>query len=149
MSEPKTSNAATNDEGEDVESKGGLVIIVQPDGTEVQGSLPPIGDIVIPSTATKSACIRWLFAVGYPIKEIYQFLGIRYQMVRNIVTTVPKRAAREDLPPLKIRYRENTRDLIDEAMDGALEASMMVSRKERLKNKHTTVQPQAEEPEEE
>lgn len=139
------------DNTEEPQSQARRVIIIQEDGTEIQGSLPPIGDIVIPSTGTKSATIRWLYALGYPVREIYQFLGIRYQMVRNIATTIPKRAAREDLPPLKIRYREVTRDLIDEAMDGALESSMMTSRKERLKAKHTTMspQPQSDEPEEE
>lgn len=95
-----------------------------------EGGLPPITDIVLPTTTTKSALIRWLYRVGYEPKEIYVFLGIKYQMVRNIITTTPKRAAREDLPPLIIEYKEQG-DVIDDALDGALDESLMAGRRER------------------
>jgi hypothetical protein len=94
--------------------------------------LPPIADIVVPKTATKSAMIRWLCAMGYSVKEISASTGIVYQMVRNISLSQPKRAAREDLPPLVIEYREQE-DLITAAMDGALDAAMASQRKERKK----------------
>jgi hypothetical protein len=95
-------------------------------------ALPPIADIIVPKTATKSAMIRWLVAMGYSILDIHHWSGIQYQMVRNIAKSVPKRAAREDLPPLKLEYRQDG-DLIDAAMDGALEASLLEERKARKK----------------
>ena len=69
-------------------------------GTNDQTSkpvLPDIRTIALPTTATKSALIRWLHEMGYSILEIHHGLGFKYQMVRNIVTTIPKRAARETL----------------------------------------------------
>ncbi len=110
-----------------------LVPIVQDDGTKVLGSRPPINRIVMPSTKTKSALIRWLHALGYPTKEIYVYLNVKYQMVRNIVTTEPKRAAREDLPPLEVRWLPEL-DIIDHALDGALEQALLTERKERKAN---------------
>lgn len=107
-----------------------LVPIKQPDGTYINGSLPPITDIVVPKTSTKSALIRWFNAMGYSVKEIYPFLGVKYQMVRNIITTIPKRAAREDLPPLWIEYKPEAH-VIDDALDSALDQSLLAGRKER------------------
>ncbi len=107
-----------------------LVPIVQDDGSKVLGTRPPINRIVIPSTRTKSALIRWFHALGYPTKEIYVFLNVKYQMVRNIVTTGPKRAAREDLPELAVRWLPEF-DLVDMALDGALEKALLAGRKER------------------
>lgn len=109
-----------------------LALVVQEDGSEAMMDLPLITAIEMPATLTKSARIRWLHTLGYTVAEIYGFLGCKYQMVRNIVTTVPKRAAREDLPPLKVRYRE-VNDEIQDALDGALEASLLVDRKDRKK----------------
>lgn len=100
------------------------------EGEVWEGSLPPIEKVVPPSTITKSALIRWYRALGYEVKDISKYMNIRYQQVRNITTNQPKRASREDLPPLKILLREEG-DLIDAAMDGALEASLMAGRKER------------------
>lgn len=102
------------------------------DGSIVIQPLPPITSIVIPKTATKSATIRWLGALGYQVKEIYPFLGVKYQMVRNILTNIPKRAAREDTPDVIIEYKPE-KDMLDEAMDGALEQSLMAGRKDRKK----------------
>lgn len=109
-----------------------LVEIVQDDGVIAVGHLPPINLIVVPSTLTKSATIRWLNALGYEVKEIYQFLGIRYQMVRNIINTIPKRAAREDLPPLQVRYKPE-QDPIEGGLDAALDESLMQERRDRRK----------------
>lgn len=95
-------------------------------------SLPPISDIVVPKTATKSAMIRWLVAMGYSVLDIHHWSGIQYQMVRNIAKSTPKRAAREDLPPLVLEYRQDG-DLIDAAIDGALEASLLAERRARKK----------------
>ena len=92
--------------------------------------VPPIETIVIPDCATKSAKIRWLKAMGYSVKEVANHLGIRYQMVRNIWTSEPKRAAREDLPPLEFVYREEVDD-IQAIMDMALEDSLKAERKQR------------------
>lgn len=101
-------------------------------GGSYLGGLPPITDIVIPSHTTKSGTIRWLHELGYEVKEIYVFLGIKYQMVRNIITTKPKRAAREDLAPLLVEYKPEN-DPMQDAMDGALDESLMAARRERNK----------------
>ena len=102
------------------------------DGEVVTQPLPPINTIRIPSTKTKSATIRWLVGLGYEVKDISNHLGIRYQMVRNVATTVPKRAAREDLPEDIIEYLPPN-DEIQDALDGALEQSLMEGRRERKK----------------
>lgn len=121
------------DDNGDVKNKVPMARILLADGTETTGPLPPIGMIVITKTKTQSNTIRWLAALGYEIKQISACLGIRYQQVRNIVTTIPKRAAREDLPPLIVEYKPET-DALDDAMDGALEASLLAERKARQKN---------------
>lgn len=102
------------------------------DGSVVVQPLPPIDKIILPSTATKSALIKWLHALGYEVKEIYAFLGVKYQMVRNIVTNQPKRAAREDLPKLEVQWRPEP-DVVELALDDELERSIMAGRKERIK----------------
>lgn len=101
-------------------------------GELVKHPLPPINRIKIPSTSTKSATVRWLVQLGYSVGDISNHLGIRYQMVRNIKVTEPKRAAREDMPPLVVEYLPET-DEIQDALDGALEADMVAARKERKK----------------
>lgn len=109
-----------------------IVQVQQADGTIVAGQLPPMSDIYKPPTLTKSALIRWLNKLGYTVGEIHKGLGIKYQMVRNITTTIPKRAAREDLPALVITYLPE-KDFLEAALDGALEASLLAERKERQK----------------
>src|SRR5258708_4663566 len=84
---------------------GPFVLIKQDEGPPMWGDLPPITMIVIPGTTTKSALIRWLHKLGYSTSDIYKFLGIKYQMVRNIVTNIPKRAAREDLPAMVVEFK--------------------------------------------
>lgn len=120
-----------NEDG-DVVDKFPKVKVRLEDGSIVTQPLPPIGQIVIPKTKTQSNTIRWLAALGYEVKDISAQLGTRYQQVRNIVTTIPKRAAREDLPDLVVEYKPEA-DPFDDAMDGALEASLLAGRKERQK----------------
>src|SRR5690606_31652784 len=48
---------------------------------------------------TKSACIRYLHYKGFKIKDIAKHLGLRYQHVRNVLTTELKRGPNE---PFKI-----------------------------------------------
>lgn len=93
--------------------------------------LPPIEQIVIPKTQTKSAKIRWLIAMGYKVAEISNYFGWRYQMVRNIATSEPKRAAREDLPPLVVEYHPEIDD-VQAIMDKALEDSLKAERKAQV-----------------
>lgn len=95
--------------------------------------LPPLELLVIPATTTKSARIRWLIAMGYKVAEISNHLGIKYQMVRNIATTEPKRAAREDLPPLVVVMREPVDD-VQAIADAELEQSLKKGRKDRQKS---------------
>lgn len=93
-------------------------------------SLPPIEQVLPPVTTTKTALLRWYRTLGYTVAEISNYTGIRYQQVRNVTTNLPKRAAREDLPPLVIELRE-TVDVLQAAMDGALDKSLLAGRKER------------------
>lgn len=95
--------------------------------------LPPLHRIVIPETKTQSAKIRWLFGVGYQVKDISSGLGIRYQQVRNIITTEPKRAAREDLPELKIQLAE-MEDVVDSLLGDELERTHLEARKQHQKD---------------
>lgn len=69
-------------------------------GGQPAKALPPIGHVVEPAMHHMSTRIRWYYALGYSVKEIAGKTGARYQQVRNVVTTEPKRAAREDLPDL-------------------------------------------------
>lgn len=48
---------------------------------------------------TKSAVIRHLYTQGHSVKVIHKHLGIRYQHVRNVLTTELKRGPNE---PFKI-----------------------------------------------
>lgn len=105
------------------------------DDPEVNGegavgrNLPPIHRLKAPEMEHMSTRIRWYHALGYTVGEIHKFLGVRYQQVRNIVTTTPKRAAREDVPALVIQLWEVDDDL--EAMDKFhLEAEMAAQRAE-------------------
>lgn len=121
------------DEDGEVQDKFPKVKVLLEDGSVVTQPLPPISQIVIPKTKTQSNTIRWLAALGYEVKDISAQLGTRYQQVRNIVTTIPKRAAREDLPELIVEYKPEA-DPLDDAMDGALEASLLEHRKARQKD---------------
>ena len=85
------------------------------DETQPERALPPIHRIREPAMHHMSTRIRWFKALGYEVKEIAAFLGVRYQQVRNVVTTQPKRMAREDLPALTIEVLELETDL--EAME--------------------------------
>ena len=90
---------------------------------------PPLARLKMPDMQHASTKIRWLVALGYPPKEIAPFLGVRYQMVRNVMNTEPKRAAREDLPPLDVEVLDIETDL--EAMERqALEQEMAAQRAE-------------------
>lgn len=127
----KTPAPATNVDVHMAEEKKDRTVMVMDDGVLKEILLPPLNMIVIPDTTTKSATIRWLHGLGYSVNEIHKGLGLKYQMVRNIVTTIPKRAAREDLPPPYVEYKPESDELQD-ALDGALEASLMEGRKARV-----------------
>lgn len=102
------------------------------EGEGVGVGLPPIHRIVEPQMTHTSTRIRWFIGLGYTVAEVSRFLGVRYQQVRNVATTEPKRAAREDLPPFEVRVWDVDDDL--EAMDKhALEGAMQAQRGERLK----------------
>lgn len=45
---------------------------------------------------TKSAAIRYLHSLGWETKRISKHLGLRYQQVRNVLTTALKRGPNED-----------------------------------------------------
>jgi hypothetical protein len=78
-------------------------------------NLPPIHRVKEPKMVHTSTRIRWFAALGYEKGEIHRHLGVRYQQVRNVLTTSPKRMAREDLPPLKFEVFDVETDL--EAME--------------------------------
>jgi hypothetical protein len=97
--------------------------------------LPPINRIKMPEMKVMSTRIRWLSEVGYLTREIAPFLGVRYQQVRNVMQNPPKRAAREDLPPLTVEIlsvSEDNLELMDQhAMAEQVAASRAAHRKER------------------
>lgn len=101
-------------------------------GREGFGYLPPIIRIKIPKTQTQSALIRWLAGVGYQTKDIAKFLDKRYQQVRNILVTQPKRAAREDLPELVIELADMP-DAVDMLLDMGLERTFAEERQGKKK----------------
>ena len=82
---------------------------------EIVRALPPIHHVLEPPMQHMSTRIRWYHALGYKAVEIQKRTGVLYQQVRNVIHTQPKRAAREDLPPLVIELVELDDDL--EAMD--------------------------------
>lgn len=100
------------------------------DGKKETRYLPPIYRLQMPETRTKSALIRWLWELGYDVKTISKGLDIRYQQVRNIITTEPKRAAREDLPPLSYELIE-VEDVVDMLLGEALEQDFKKAHKAR------------------
>lgn len=107
--------------------------------------LPPIHRIKLPETKTQSCLIRWLFGVGYKVKDISNGLNIRYQQVRNIVTTEPKRAAREDLPPLTIELAD-IEDVVDTLLGDELERTHLAARKNERKETNKKRRALVEEP---
>lgn len=96
------------------------------------GWLPPLHRLKLPKLRTQTALVRWLFELGYEIKDIHKGLNIRYQQVRNMVKTIPKRAAREDLPPLIIELLE-MEDVADMLLGEAMERDFASARKAELK----------------
>lgn len=94
--------------------------------------LPPIHRIKLPETKTQSALIRWLHSVGYQVKDISKGLNIRYQQVRNIITTEPKRAAREDLPGLTVELAP-LEDVVDMLLGDELERTHLDARRQEVK----------------
>lgn len=107
--------------------------------------LPPIYRIKLPVTKTQSCLIRWLFAMGYKVKDISNGLNIRYQQVRNIVTTEPKRAAREDLPPLTIELAP-LEDVVDTLLGDELERTHLAARKQERQDTNKKRRALVEEP---
>lgn len=97
-------------------------------------ALPPIHHIKEPPMQHTSTRIRWYHSLGYKPAEIQKRLGVLYQQVRNVITTIPKRAAREDLPPPVIELMELDDDL--EAMDKHhMELQMAAQRDQDRKNR--------------
>lgn len=85
------------------------------------GWLPAIHKIRGPEgLLTQSARLRWYYSLGYPVSEIARFLGVRYQQVRNICLTIPKRGAREELPPPRVELLPQE-DLVDVLLGMELE----------------------------
>ncbi|MEB3029694.1 hypothetical protein VJI72_07850, partial [Parvimonas micra] len=62
------------------------------DGGQPGRALPPIHRVKPPEMHHMSTKIRWYIALGYTVGEVSKFLGLRYQQVRNVATTTPKRA---------------------------------------------------------
>lgn len=99
--------------------------------------LPPLHRLKMPETKVLSTKIRWLHALNYQVKDISKGLGLRYQMVRNIITTIPKRAAREDLPPLVIELVEMA-DVVDQLLGDELERTHREAAKQAKRTRQDT-----------
>lgn len=91
--------------------------------------LPPIERVIQPKMQHTSTKIRWYLGLGYEVGEIARFMGVRYQQVRNVGVTDPKRAAREDVPPYEIKLHPLPDD-IESIMDAELERSLLAGRLE-------------------
>jgi hypothetical protein len=101
--------------------------------------LPPIARIKMPEEMKiVSTKIRWLSGVGYVAREIAPFLGVRYQQVRNVLSNPPKRAAREDLPPLVVEVLRLTEDMLEIADQQHLEQQMAAQRSEHRRERKAT-----------
>jgi hypothetical protein len=110
-----------------VEGLGKALEAARAEGVEL--NLPPIAHIKPPDMKHTSTKIRWYLGLGYTVKEVSGFLGVRYQQVRNVGVGTPKRAAREDVPPFVIECWEVDDDL--EAMEAhALEEQMAAQRQQ-------------------
>lgn len=105
--------------------------------------LPPLHRIKMPETKTASAKIRWLNRQGYRTKDIAKGLNIRYQQVRNIITTQPKRAMREDLPPDGIELAP-MEDIVDQLLGDELERTHLEARKEEKREQRAKARHQRE-----
>lgn len=98
--------------------------------------LPPIGRIKMPDgMKVTSTRIRWLHALGYESREIAPYLGCRYQQVRNVLQNPPKRAAREDMPPLVVEILALSDDMLDVADEEHLRQQMAAQRNAHLKER--------------
>lgn len=101
--------------------------------------LPPISRIRIPDGAKiTSTKIRWLSGIGYLPKEIAPYLGVRYQQVRNVLTNLPKRAAREDVPPLVVDIISLVGDDYEHMDRHHLDLELAAGRNERLSARRKT-----------
>lgn len=101
--------------------------------------LPPIARIKMPEGAKiTSTKIRWLAGVGYEPKEIAPYLGVRYQQVRNVLTNPPKRASREDVPPLVVERLSVCDDDLENMDRHFFELEMQAHRAESRKTQRAT-----------
>lgn len=100
------------------------VIRKKPERSE---DLPPITHVKQPEARTWSAKIRWALDMGWTVKEIANGWGLRYQMVRNVKVTEPKRAAREDVPELEYELLDPVND-VQAIMDAELDRSLAAGR---------------------
>lgn len=100
--------------------------------------LPPIARIKMPEMKIVSTRIRWLHSVGYEVREIAPFLGCRYQQVRNVLQTPPKRAAREDVPPPIIEVLRLSEDMLEIADEESLRQNMASQRSSHLAERKAT-----------
>lgn len=121
---PESANVAESAEGKEV---------AELESREKGKYLPAIHRIVMPNTTTQSAKIRWLHLLGYATKDIAAALGIRYQQARNIITTEPKRAAREDIPPLEIQLAD-IEDIVDLLLGQELDRTFAEERRTRKRD---------------
>jgi len=96
--------------------------------------LPPIARLKMPKFATATAKVKWLWELGYEVKEISRGIPMKYQQVRNMVVNQPKRAHREDLPPLVVEIMDPVDD-IQAILDAELDRSLMAGRKDRAKTR--------------
>jgi len=103
---------------------------------EDPSQLPPLVHVKQPDARTWSAKIRWALEMGWSVKEVAAGWGLRYQMVRNVKVTEPKRAAREDIPPLEYELLDPVND-VQAIMDAELDRSLAAGRAKKKVPKGT------------
>lgn len=91
--------------------------------TVAEGGMPTL-DWLKEHFKTKSAAIRYLHTKGFKVKDISKHLGVRYQHVRNVLTTELKRGPNEPFttdpaPQLKVPLLKDPYTPDDELEDEA------------------------------
>lgn len=59
--------------------------------TKIENTIALSLETLMTEHKTKSGVIRYLASIGYPRARIAQFMNIRYQHVRNVLTDEPKK----------------------------------------------------------
>lgn len=94
QSRPRTKRRGYADSAEEPETLDDFLSEMFQTTTQEENGMPSL-EWLKEQFKTKSAAIRYLHNQGFPVKDISKHLGIRYQHVRNVLTTELKRGPNE------------------------------------------------------